>query len=62
MYDNFGKEFDSTQPPNADMTLSAEEREIDGLGIFLIPQIMNKVGYQPIEGKNVLTIVKDLQE
>ena len=57
-----GKEFDPTQAPDADVTLSADEREIGGLGIYLIRQIMNKVEYQRIEGKNVLTLVKDLEE
>ena len=57
-----GKEFDPTQAPDADVALSAEERKIGGLGIFLIRQIMNKVEYLRIEGKNVLTLGKDLQE
>lgn len=57
-----GKEFDPTQVPDADVTLSAEDRQIGGLGIFLIRQIMNKVEYQRIEGKNVLTLGKQLEE
>ena len=56
-----GKEFDPTQAPDADITLSAEERPIGGLGIFLIRQIMNTVEYQRIDGKNVLTLGKDLE-
>ena len=55
-----GKEFDPTQMPDADITLSAEERPIGGLGIFLIRQIMNKVEYQRIDGQNVLTLSKEL--
>ena len=55
-----GKEFDPTQAPDADITLSAEERPIGGLGIFLIRQIMNTVEYQRIDGKNVLTMRKQL--
>ena len=55
-----GKEFDPTKVPNADVTLSAEEREIGGLGIFLIRQIMDTVEYQRIDGKNVLTMRKQL--
>ena len=55
-----GKEFDPTKAPDADITLSAEEREIGGLGIFLIRQIMNLVEYQRIDGKNVLTMGKQL--
>ena len=47
--------------PDADITLSAEEREIGGLGIFLIRQIMNLVEYQRIDGKNVLTMGKRLK-
>ena len=57
-----GKEFDPTKAPDADITLSAEDRQIGGLGIFLIRQIMNKVEYQRIEGKNVLTLGKVLEE
>ena len=56
-----GTEFDPTKVPDADITLSAEEREIGGLGIFLIRQIMNTVEYQRIDGKNVLIMEKQLQ-
>ena len=55
-----GKEFDPTLAPEVDVTLSADEREIGGLGIFLIRQIMNEVKYERIEGKNVLTLEKKL--
>ena len=51
-----GKEFDPTMAPEADVTLSAEDREIGGLGIFLIRQVK----YERIEGKNVLTLAKKL--
>ena len=56
-----GKEFDPTAPKEIDITLSAEERPIGGLGIFLIQQIMNKVEYQRIDGKNILTLSKHLE-
>lgn len=55
-----GKEFDPTMAPDADITLSADERQIGGLGIFLIRQIMNEVKYERIEGKNILTLEKKL--
>ena len=55
-----GKEFDPTMAPEADITLSADERPIGGLGIFLIRQIMNEVRYERIDGKNVLTLEKKL--
>jgi len=55
-----GKEFDPTKLEEVDVTLSAEERPIGGLGIFLIRQIMNTVEYQRIDGQNVLTLSKNL--
>ena len=55
-----GKEFDPTLIPDADISLSAEERQIGGLGIFLIRQIMNEVKYERIDNKNVLTLEKKL--
>ena len=55
-----GKEFDPTIAPEADITLSAEDRPIGGLGIFLIRQIMNEVKYERIDGKNFLTLEKKL--
>ena len=55
-----GKAFDPTMAPEADVTLSAEDRQIGGLGIFLIRQIMNEVKYERIDGKNVLTLEKKL--
>ena len=55
-----GQEFDPTKVPDADVTLSAEEREIGGLGIFLIRQIMNTIEYQRVDGKNVLIMGKQL--
>ena len=48
--------------PDADITLSAEDRPIGGLGIFLIRQIMNEVRYERIEDRNVLTMEKKLQQ
>ena len=53
-----GKEFDPTQVEEADITLSAENREIDGLSIYIVKNIMNEVTYQRLDGKNMLTLKK----
>ena len=53
-----GLPFDPTQVAEADTTLSAEERPIGGLGIFLVRQLMDTVAYQRVEGKNRLTLIK----
>ena len=55
-----GVPFDPTQQEDADITLSAEERPIGGLGIFLVRQIMDSVKYERVDNKNVLTLRKSL--
>ena len=53
-----GTPFDPTAEADADTTLSAEERPIGGLGIFLVRQLMDIVSYKYKDGKNRLTLVK----
>ena len=55
-----GKPFDPLAKEDADITLSAEERDIGGLGIFMVKQSMDEVNYEYKDGKNVLTIKKVL--
>lgn len=55
-----GVPFDPTAGDHeVDTTLSAEERPIGGLGIFLIQQMMDSVTYQRQGNRNVLTMVKE---
>ena len=53
-----GIPFDPTQQPPADISLSAEERAIGGLGIHLVLQLMDEVHYERVDDKNVLTLIK----
>ena len=39
-------------------TLSADERQIGGLGIFLIRELMDTINYERRDGKNILTMEK----
>ena len=55
-----GIPFDPTQQPPADISLSAEERAIGGLGIHLVLQLMDEVHYERVDDKNVFTLVKTL--
>jgi anti-sigma regulatory factor (Ser/Thr protein kinase) len=55
-----GVAFDPTQKEDADVTLSAEERPIGGLGIFLVKQLMDTVSYERKDGRNILTLTKQL--
>lgn len=43
-----------------DVTLSAEERVVGGLGIFMVKNTMDDMRYEYRDGKNILTIVKRL--
>ncbi len=51
-----GRPFDPTAKEDADLTLSAEERPIGGLGIFLVKEIMDEVCYNRENGFNILTM------
>ncbi len=51
-----GKPFNPLEKPDPDITLSAEDRDIGGLGIFLCKQMMDAVSYRFEDGCNKLTM------
>ena len=53
-----GKPFDPTAVPDADTSLSVEERPIGGLGIFLSRQMMDCVEYRYYNNRNTLVMQK----
>jgi len=53
-----GKPFDPTQASDPDITLSAEERGIGGLGIFLVRKLMDSMTYERKNNCNVLSLKK----
>ena len=55
-----GAPFDPTGVPEADISSGVEDRLIGGLGIHLVRTIMDSVHYERQDGKNVLTLVKNL--
>ena len=55
-----GKPYDPLLKDDPDVTLSAAEREIGGLGIFMVKQTMDAVEYEYKDGSNILTLVKNL--
>ena len=56
-----GKPFNPLESGDPDVTLSARERKVGGLGIFLVRKSMDDVRYEYRDGKNILTIRKTLQ-
>lgn len=55
-----GKPFNPLEKPDADITLSASDRRIGGLGILMVKRSMDEVEYVYEGGKNVLTLKKTL--
>ena len=52
--------FDPTAEKKVDTTLSAEERRVGGLGIHLVRELMDSINYERINGHNILTLRKQI--
>lgn len=59
-HDN-GKPYNPLEAEDPDITLSAEEREIGGLGIFMVKKLMTGMEYNYENGYNVLTMTLNIQ-
>lgn len=55
-----GIPFDPLKKPDPDITLSAEDREIGGLGIFITKKTMDSLTYSYENGENILTMIKKI--
>ncbi len=55
-----GMPYNPLAKEDPDINLSAEQRQIGGLGVFLVKKIADYVNYEHKDGKNVLTIQKKL--
>ena len=53
-----GVAFNPLEKQDPDVTQSAEERQIGGLGIYIVKKTMDQVTYERVNDENVLTIVK----
>ncbi len=57
-----GKPFNPLEKADPDITLSADERNIGGLGIFLTKKFMDEVTYTYENGQNTLRISKKISQ
>lgn len=55
-----GIPFNPLQHEDPDLTLPADQRPIGGLGIYMMKKAMDKVSYAYKDGKNILTMQKQL--
>ena len=59
-FEDSGAAYDPLSAENPNIKQTAEEREIGGLGIFMVKNLMDSVKYRREGNKNVLTIQKRL--
>ena len=55
-----GVPYDPLAKADPDTTLSAEERDIGGLGIYMVKKSMDDIAYEYKDGHNILKIKKNL--
>lgn len=55
-----GVPYDPLAKADPDVTKSADEREIGGLGIFMVKKSMDEISYEYKNGQNILKIRKDI--
>lgn len=57
-----GVPYDPLAKADPDITLSAEERQIGGLGIYMVKKSMDDISYEYKNGQNILRIKKHIRE
>ena len=55
-----GVPYDPLAKADPDVTLSAEKRQIGGLGIYIVKKSMDNISYEYKDGMNILTIRKNI--
>ena len=55
-----GMPFNPLENTDPDVTLPAEERQVGGLGVFLVKKTMDDVSYEYRDGQNILRIMKKI--
>ena len=56
-----GVPYDPLAKEEPDITLSAKERPIGGLGIYMVKKTMDDISYEYKEGQNILKIRKEIR-
>ena len=55
---DWGIPFDPLSLSDPDVNAPMEDREVGGLGIYMMRKIMDEVSYRREQGQNILTLVK----
>ncbi|SFI22576.1 Anti-sigma regulatory factor (Ser/Thr protein kinase) [Pseudobutyrivibrio sp. OR37] len=59
-FEDEGVPYNPLEKDDPDVTLSVNDREIGGLGIFMVKKSMDDMKYEHKDGKNILTLMKKL--
>lgn len=57
-FSDTGRPYNPLGKDDPDVSLSAEERQIGGLGIFMTKQVMDELSYEYRDGRNILNMTK----
>ena len=60
-FEDSGIPYNPLEKADPDVTLNVQEREIGGLGIFMVKKIVDEIRYEYADGKNRLTLGKLLK-
>jgi len=56
-----GTPYDPLKKEDPDITLSAEDRQAGGLGIYIVKKSMDHISYEYKDGQNILQIRKNIE-
>ena len=56
-----GVPYNPLEKSDPDVNISADDRQIGGLGIFLTKNLVDDITYQFVDGQNVLQLTKSLK-
>ena len=59
-FEDTGIPYNPLLKPDPDVTLSADERQVGGLGIYMVKKSMDKMEYERTDGKNILKLFKKI--
>lgn len=57
IFEDDGKPYDPLEAEAPDITAGIEEREIGGLGLFMVKKMAESVRYEYVAGKNQMTVI-----
>lgn len=60
VFSDNGKPYNPLETEEPDITATAEEREIGGLGIFMVRRMMDSTDYMYMNEQNILTLVMNI--